>query len=378
MLQVQSIQAFLLSRAVFALCDCDLLLHTMKTRSKEAPLEKEPAERPAVFATEDTVTPVQEDEKSSGVKSSEVKSDGHSKRPKKHKHKKHRKRRDLIIPFQVKTPTKDADRAVPHLKLKIKLGGETFATKSVSRSSVTDAVLTEQESLLQQEEDEEEEDNVMDDDDAFQDEDAISMSDTEIVEEDDEEAWLEALEAGELNEHGELKKEKDVNLLTARQKALLQVKADNQEQLWELPLPTKPSEMMTEEMIMKRAVRAQRRRDQAQKKDLENKKQTIERLLKKQEVKSKILKSGKPKKKTEGAPQIRYINSLTGCSLSYPEGLEFPLLKTTTIPPPSVVTCGADGCNNPKKYSCSKTGVPLCSLECYKRNQMPVLEIAAR
>lgn len=49
------------------------------------------------------------------------------------------------------------------------------------------------------------------------DEDVISMSDTEIVEEDDEEAWLEALEAGELNEHGELKKEKDVNLLTARQ-----------------------------------------------------------------------------------------------------------------------------------------------------------------
>lgn len=43
------------------------------------------------------------------------------------------------------------------------------------------------------------------------------------------------------------------------------------------------------------------------------------------------MQSGKPKKKTEGAPQIRYINSLTGCSLSYPEGLEFPLLKTTTM-----------------------------------------------
>lgn len=45
----------------------------------------------------------------------------------------------------------------------------------------------------------------------------MPILDAEIVDEDDEEAWLEALEAGELNEHGELKKEKDVNLLTTRQ-----------------------------------------------------------------------------------------------------------------------------------------------------------------
>lgn len=55
------------------------------------------------------------------------------------------------------------------------------------------------------------------------------------------------------------------------QKALLQVKADNQQALWELPHPSKPSELITEEMMKKRALRAQRRRDQAQKKDLENK-----------------------------------------------------------------------------------------------------------
>ncbi|PIK56490.1 INO80 complex subunit B [Apostichopus japonicus] len=280
-----------------------------------------------------------------------------NKKPKKHKHKKHKKRRDLMYPSQLtSTSITEPDGALPHLKLKIKLGGETFATKSVSRSSVTDAVLTEQE--LQIEEEDEEDDKVMEEEgDAFegnldQEEEDLPILDAEIVDEDDEEAWLEALEAGELNEHGELKKEKDVNLLTTRQKALLQMKADHQEQLWELPLPAEPSEL-TEEMIRKRA------------------KQTIERLLKKQEVKSKLNKIGKPRKKTEGSPQVRYINSLNhGFSLSYPEGLEFPLSKSATkTPPPMAIPCGVEGCKNTKKYSCSKTGVPLCSLECYKENQ---------
>ena len=35
---------------------------------------------------------------------------------------------------------------------------------------------------------------------------------------------------------------------------------------------------------------------------------------------------------------------------------------------PDIKLCGAPGCQNAKKYSCSKTGVPLCSLGCYKRN----------
>ena len=44
---------------------------------------------------------------------------------------------------------------------------------------------------------------------------------------------------------------------------------------------------MTSEMLEKRAQRAQKRRVQAKKKVEENKKQTIERLLKKQDFKSK-------------------------------------------------------------------------------------------
>ena len=27
-----------------------------------------------------------------------------------------------------------------------------------------------------------------------------------------------------------------------------------------------------------------------------------------------------------------------------------------------------EGCGKPKKYACSKTNIPLCSLACYKKN----------
>lgn len=37
---------------------------------------------------------------------------------------------------------------------------------------------------------------------------------------DDEEAWLDALEKGDLDDYGELKKEKDPTLMTARQRAM--------------------------------------------------------------------------------------------------------------------------------------------------------------
>jgi INO80 complex subunit B len=35
---------------------------------------------------------------------------------------------------------------------------------------------------------------------------------------------------------------------------------------------------------------------------------------------------------------------------------------------PVVVRCGVEGCTNMKKYCCSRTGMPLCSLECYHKN----------
>lgn len=36
--------------------------------------------------------------------------------------------------------------------------------------------------------------------------------------------------------------------------------------------------------------------------------------------------------------------------------------------PPIPVLCAVKDCKNIKKYNCSKTNVPLCSLKCYKAN----------
>ena len=33
------------------------------------------------------------------------------------------------------------------------------------------------------------------------------------------------------------------------------------------------------------------------------------------------------------------------------------------------VMCAVEGCVNAKRYSCSQTKLPLCSLECYKKIQ---------
>lgn len=35
---------------------------------------------------------------------------------------------------------------------------------------------------------------------------------------------------------------------------------------------------------------------------------------------------------------------------------------------PLAVQCGVEDCTNMKKYCCSKTGMQLCSLECYRKN----------
>ena len=37
--------------------------------------------------------------------------------------------------------------------------------------------------------------------------------------------------------------------------------------------------------------------------------------------------------------------------------------------PKEKVLCAVEGCDNMKRYSCSKTNLPLCSLECYKKVQ---------
>lgn len=179
----------------------------------------------------------------------------------------------------------------------------------------------------------------------------------------EEQAWLEALEAGELDDFGEIRKPKNPNLLTARQRALLHGKQEHE--LLELPTGYKTVEL-TEEQIQRRQQSAKKRRLQAQEKREKDKKQTLERLLKKQETKAKTQKM-KSSKKAE-IPRYRYVNGVSGIFISVPLGLDFPVSAVPITRPSKVRTCGVRNCTQPKKYSCSKTGIPLCSFQCYKKN----------
>lgn len=127
---------------------------------------------------------------------------------------------------------------------------------------------------------------------------------------------------------------------------------------------------MTAEMMQKREERARKRRLQAAKKAEENKNQTIERLTKTSKAKIKSMKERKSKQTQ--CPMIRYSDSVLGMAVSFPTGVPTPLPAPPRPPPVAPVACGVAGCTNLKKYSCSKTGVPLCSLDCYKRNLLLV------
>lgn len=190
----------------------------------------------------------------------------------------------------------------------------------------------------------------------------------------EEERWLDAIESGKLEEvDDELKKikPKDPKLMTARQRAMFERKTDTEpnpgvERLMSLPTGYK-EKVMTAEAIQKAALKSLKRKQLADEKREKDKKKTMERLLKKQESKaSKMTSKGKPSKRQ--VPLITYRMTIGGSSISLPPGEEFPLKPAKAKDPPPLVICGVDQCTNPKRYSCSKTGIPLCSFECYKTN----------
>ena len=67
-------------------------------------------------------------------------------------------------------------------------------------------------------------------------------------------------------------------------------------------------------------------------------------------------------------PKVTYVCNENGISVSLPAGIPFPIEAQRVDKPPSKPKCGVKGCRNERKYSCSKTGIPLCSLQCYKKN----------
>ncbi|KAL0272309.1 UNVERIFIED_CONTAM: hypothetical protein PYX00_005335 [Menopon gallinae] len=186
----------------------------------------------------------------------------------------------------------------------------------------------------------------------------------------EEERWLDAIQSGKLDEvDEELKKikPKDPKLMTARQRAMLERKADKEpeEQLMALPSGYKEV-VMTAEAIQRKAIKSQKRKQMADEKREKDKKKTMERLLKKQD--SKTIKSGAKKVSKKTTPQIVFRNALNGPSIIVPHGFDFPLAASKSKESPTRVKCSVDGCENVKRYSCSKTGFPLCSLKCYKAN----------
>lgn len=118
----------------------------------------------------------------------------------------------------------------------------------------------------------------------------------------------------------------------------------------------------------------------------------MERLLKKSESKS-IKISQKLKGQRKSIPHIIYTNRIGSVTISMPADISFPLNSTPRFvasvlfhslclqiefiiinftcfcrKPKTPVLCGVENCKQLKKYACSKTGTPLCSYECYKKN----------
>lgn len=124
---------------------------------------------------------------------------------------------------------------------------------------------------------------------------------------------------------------------------------------------------MTAEAIQKAAIKSLKRKQLADEKREKDKKKTMERLLKKQD--SKAAKQAKTKVTKTSVPVITYRQTLQSTCIQLPETVNFPLAHTKIayLPKPTLCTMN---CGNLKKYSCSRTGKPLCSLKCYKKNAL--------
>ncbi|XP_029654069.1 uncharacterized protein LOC115227342 [Octopus sinensis] len=119
-------------------------------------------------------------------------------------------------------------------------------------------------------------------------------------------------------------------------------------------------EILTEEQLQRKEQRINRRREYEKQRRTKQQKKTVEKVLKKQVGRKKKLKSAV----SEQVSMISTLSTRSGTLISYPENYE---PAEISLPPPREMTCGAAGCSNSRKYACSSTGVPLCSLECYKK-----------
>ncbi|XP_027285209.1 INO80 complex subunit B isoform X4 [Cricetulus griseus] len=304
----------------------------------------------------------------------------HKKKHKKHKKKHKKKHHQEEEAGQTQAPAK------PQLKLKIKLGGQVLGTKSVPTFTVIPEGPRSPSPLMVVDNEEEPMEGVpLEQYRAWLDEDSnLSPSplrdlpgDLEGQEEEEEQRWLDALEKGELDDNGDLKKEIDERLLTARQRALLQKARSQPSPI--LPLPVAggcPAPALTEEMLLKREERARKRRLQAARRAEEHKNQTIERLTKTAAPSGRGGRGAARGERRGGrtaapapTPMVRYSSGAQGSTLSFPPGVPAPA-AVAQRPAPSnpAPRCSVPGCPHPRRYACSRTGQALCSLQCYRIN----------
>lgn len=199
-----------------------------------------------------------------------------------------------------------------------------------------------------------------DNDDDNDDEDNDAEDDDD--DDDDDKEWM--------NEASDVSLLDSSHVLTTRQHALLHGHCTTVE-----PSATAEVSATSEEQFHRRQLRARRRREKAFEKNEKDKKETLDRLLKKHDSKAKCpAKAAGVSGRRRPCLMISYIQNSSLSAISLPAGCQFPLSTTHPAPPPPSVKprrpefCGVAGCVNARKYSCSRTGVSLCSLACYQRN----------
>ena len=218
----------------------------------------------------------------------------------------------------------------------------------------------------------------------------------------EEEAWLDAVESGDMSKHvdPELRSIKNPKMMTARQRAMVErmKQADDSYLADEsnlssstaaddsLPISQhisldykkkkrKVKENDPDEEINQKikAMKAEKRKEIELEKREEEKQKTVDRLLKKSDSKSILRIDEKNQDVKRSIPKITYRITENEFSLSFPKGASYPIKpkrldEGKDVPKP--VECSIPGCGKIKRYNCSKSGKPLCSLACYKQNQV--------
>eukprot|EP01114_Cavostelium_apophysatum_P019908 TRINITY_DN6541_c0_g1_i1.p1 TRINITY_DN6541_c0_g1~~TRINITY_DN6541_c0_g1_i1.p1 ORF type:complete len:346 (-),score=95.99 TRINITY_DN6541_c0_g1_i1:57-1094(-) len=143
---------------------------------------------------------------------------------------------------------------------------------------------------------------------------------------------------------------------------------------------TKP---LTDEQIAQRAVAAQKQKEQKVKSTEREKRAVLDKLINRQ-MSKKDKKALKEEQATQSegkraettarttlkGPMISYRTSNKGSVLLFPDSVPSDLRQTTSKYPPAKLNCKI--CNAKAfTYRDSKTGTPLCSLQCYQRLHKP-------